>query len=71
MEINDIRALATAAVRDAANGPQFLELAEQAIGGPIELLTGRARRSWRRSASCLRSMSPTASSAISAAVRSN
>src|SRR5579863_5016711 len=32
MGIADIRALATAAVRDAANGPQFLELAEKAIG---------------------------------------
>ncbi len=40
MQISDIRALATAAVRDAANGPQFLELAEQAIGCPITLLTG-------------------------------
>jgi exopolyphosphatase/guanosine-5'-triphosphate,3'-diphosphate pyrophosphatase len=40
MGIEDIRALATAAVRDAANGPQFLELAEEAIGCSIALLTG-------------------------------
>lgn len=40
MEIRDVRALATAAVRDAANGPQFLELAERAIGCPIQLLNG-------------------------------
>ena len=40
MEIRDVRALATAAVRDAANGPQFLERAEIAIGRPIELLSG-------------------------------
>ena len=40
MEIRDVRALATAAVRDAANGPQFLEQAERAIGGPIQLLSG-------------------------------
>ena len=40
MEIRDVRALATAAVRDAANGPQFLERAERAIGAPIELLSG-------------------------------
>ncbi|MGD0642044.1 MAG: exopolyphosphatase [Roseiarcus sp.] len=40
MQISDIRALATAAVRDAANGPQFLELAEQAIGCKIMLLDG-------------------------------
>jgi len=40
MRISDIRALATAAVREAANGPPFLELAERAIGRPITLLTG-------------------------------
>jgi exopolyphosphatase/guanosine-5'-triphosphate,3'-diphosphate pyrophosphatase len=40
MEISDIRPLATAAVRDAANGPQFLEWAERAIGCPITRLTG-------------------------------
>ncbi len=40
MEIGDLRALATAAVRDAGNGPQFLELAEQAIGGRIDLIAG-------------------------------
>ena len=40
MGIANIRVLATAAVRDAANGPAFLELAEQAIGCEIDLLTG-------------------------------
>ena len=40
MEIRDVRALATAAVREAANGPQFLNLAEAAIGCPILLLPG-------------------------------
>jgi exopolyphosphatase/guanosine-5'-triphosphate,3'-diphosphate pyrophosphatase len=40
MGIADIRVLATAAVRDAANGPQFLELAEKAIGREIALLSG-------------------------------
>jgi len=40
MEISDIRALATAAVRDAANGRQFLELAERAVDREIALLTG-------------------------------
>ncbi|HEY1940818.1 MAG TPA: exopolyphosphatase [Roseiarcus sp.] len=40
MKIDDIRAVATAAVRDAANGPQFLELAEKAIGCSITLLAG-------------------------------
>jgi exopolyphosphatase/guanosine-5'-triphosphate,3'-diphosphate pyrophosphatase len=41
MEIRDVRALATAAVRDAANGPHFLALAEQTLGRPIELLAGQ------------------------------
>jgi exopolyphosphatase/guanosine-5'-triphosphate,3'-diphosphate pyrophosphatase len=40
MEISDVRAVATAAVRDAANGPHFLELAERAIGCEITLLSG-------------------------------
>ncbi|HXW20793.1 MAG TPA: exopolyphosphatase, partial [Roseiarcus sp.] len=41
MRISDIRALATAAVRDAANGPQFLKRAEDALGCQIELLSGQ------------------------------
>jgi exopolyphosphatase/guanosine-5'-triphosphate,3'-diphosphate pyrophosphatase len=41
MRITDVRSIATAAVRDAANGPQFLSLAERAIGCKIELLSGQ------------------------------
>jgi len=41
MRISDVRSIATAAVRDAANGPQFLALAEHAIGCKIELLSGQ------------------------------
>jgi exopolyphosphatase / guanosine-5'-triphosphate,3'-diphosphate pyrophosphatase len=41
MRITDLRSIATAAVRDAANGPQFLALAERAIGGKIDLLSGQ------------------------------
>jgi len=41
MRIGDVRCLATAAVRDAANGPQFLALAERAVGSKIELLGGQ------------------------------
>ena len=41
MRISDVRSLATAAVRDAANGPQFLNLAERAIGCRVALLSGR------------------------------
>ena len=41
MRIHDVRSLATAAVRDAANGRQFLDRAERAIGCKIELLSGQ------------------------------
>jgi exopolyphosphatase/guanosine-5'-triphosphate,3'-diphosphate pyrophosphatase len=40
MQIEDVRPVATAAARDATNGPQFLAAAEQAIGRPIELISG-------------------------------
>ena len=40
MRIDDVRSIATAAVRDASNGPRFLSLAERAIGCRIELLSG-------------------------------
>ena len=38
--VSSVRVLATAAARDAENGPAFLEAAERACGHPIELLTG-------------------------------
>lgn len=41
MRIKDVRVIATAAARDAANGPAFLADAQKAIGVPIELLAGR------------------------------
>ena len=41
MRVSDLRSIATAAVRDAANGPQFLSLAERAMGCEIELLSGQ------------------------------
>ena len=37
----EVYAVATAAARDAANGPEFLRNAEAACGRPIELLSGR------------------------------
>jgi exopolyphosphatase/guanosine-5'-triphosphate,3'-diphosphate pyrophosphatase len=40
MEIIDVRVVATAAVRDAANGLQFVRQAEDAIGAPIQNLSG-------------------------------
>ena len=41
MRIRDVRSVATAAVRDAANGAQFLDRAERALGCKIELLSGQ------------------------------
>jgi exopolyphosphatase/guanosine-5'-triphosphate,3'-diphosphate pyrophosphatase len=40
MQISDVRPVATAAARDAANGAQFLKEASEAIGRPIELISG-------------------------------
>ena len=40
MGIGDIQVLATAAARDASNGPDFLCRARDAIGHEIELLSG-------------------------------
>jgi exopolyphosphatase/guanosine-5'-triphosphate,3'-diphosphate pyrophosphatase len=40
MHVSEIRVIATAAARYASNGPQFIERAEDAIGQPIELISG-------------------------------
>ncbi|MDP4594354.1 MAG: exopolyphosphatase [Beijerinckiaceae bacterium] len=40
MHIKDVYVVATAAARDASNGPAFLEAARKAIKAPIELLSG-------------------------------
>jgi len=40
MRISDIYVVATAAARDATNGPAFLKAASKAIKAPIELLSG-------------------------------
>ena len=40
MGVTDIQVLATAAARDASNGPEFLKAATEAIGQDIELLSG-------------------------------
>lgn len=40
MQIEDVHILATAAVRDASNGPQFLEKAEEILSRPVSLLAG-------------------------------
>ncbi|CAH1669869.1 MULTISPECIES: Ppx/GppA phosphatase family protein [unclassified Chelatococcus] len=41
MQISSVHVLATAAARDATNGPAFLAAAEEAIGRSVELLSGR------------------------------
>jgi exopolyphosphatase/guanosine-5'-triphosphate,3'-diphosphate pyrophosphatase len=40
MEASDVYVVATAAAREASNGPDFLATAEEAIGVPIALLSG-------------------------------
>jgi exopolyphosphatase/guanosine-5'-triphosphate,3'-diphosphate pyrophosphatase len=40
LQVKNLRAFATAAVRDATNGGEFLQSAERALGAPISLLTG-------------------------------
>lgn len=41
MGVLDIEVIATAAVRDASNGPAFLSSAQEAIRKEIKLLSGR------------------------------
>ena len=41
MDVGEIHVIATAAARDAANGKAFLAAAREAIGAPIELLSGQ------------------------------
>ncbi|HEY9420367.1 MAG TPA: exopolyphosphatase, partial [Thermoanaerobaculia bacterium] len=40
MNVSDVFVLATAAARDASNGPAFLDAAANACGSPIRLLSG-------------------------------
>jgi len=40
LEVKNVRALATAAVREAADGPEFIARAEKALGMRIEILSG-------------------------------
>ena len=40
MKVGTLRVIATAAARDASNGPEFIAQAEKAIGQPIELISG-------------------------------
>jgi exopolyphosphatase/guanosine-5'-triphosphate,3'-diphosphate pyrophosphatase len=38
--VKNVRAIATAACRDAANGPEFIVRGEKALGAPIQVLSG-------------------------------
>lgn len=40
LEVKNVRAIATAAVREAADGPEFIARAEKACGAKIEVLSG-------------------------------
>ncbi len=40
MKVGDVYAIATAACRDASNGPDFIAKAERICGAPIEILSG-------------------------------
>lgn len=40
LEVKNVRAVATAAVRDASDGPEFIKRAEKACGTRIEVLSG-------------------------------
>ena len=40
LKVKNLRILATAAVRDAVDGPDFIQRAERVIGAPIEVLSG-------------------------------
>jgi exopolyphosphatase/guanosine-5'-triphosphate,3'-diphosphate pyrophosphatase len=40
MQVGAVRVIATAAARYASNGPEFIARAEEAIGQPIELISG-------------------------------
>ena len=40
LQVGELHVLATAAARDASNGAEFIEAAQQAIGAPIALLSG-------------------------------
>jgi exopolyphosphatase/guanosine-5'-triphosphate,3'-diphosphate pyrophosphatase len=40
LQVDELHVLATAAARDASNGPEFVKAASQAIGAPISLLSG-------------------------------
>ena len=71
LEVKHLRAFATAAVREASDGAEFLVRAEKAVGVPIQLLPASGRHNSRRSASRWASARSAASPAIWAAAASS
>ena len=45
-EVNAVRAVATSAVRDAANGAEFLQKASRTLGAEVELLDGNSEAAY-------------------------
>jgi exopolyphosphatase/guanosine-5'-triphosphate,3'-diphosphate pyrophosphatase len=41
LDVVGVRAVATSAVRDARNSAEFVERASNAIGAPVEIVSGR------------------------------
>ena len=71
IKVGHVEAIATAAAREAENGPEFIAQAERILRRKIRVLSALKRRSSPRSASFRASMRRTALSAISAAAASS
>ncbi len=72
LQVGRVFGIATAACRDAQNGPAFIEEAERICRIKIDVLSGRREAAdLPRWGSCPASTSRTALPAISAAARSN
>ena len=67
--IDDVRPVATSAIRDATNQKEFLAQARKRSGLEIEVLARRRRRATGTSRRSTRRRSPTASRSTSAAAR--
>ena len=71
MDVSRIEAIATAAAREAENGPDFIAQAERILDVPIKVLSGTKEAELAAIGVMPAFMTPTASSAISAAAASS
>lgn len=71
LKVRDVRAIATAAVRDAQDGAAFLAMGARALGVPIELLSGNREAELAAQESAWASWTPTDWRGISAAAASS